>query len=566
MKKKIKRRLEILRFIWNQYRWKTLGLALTSLLNLLVQLSTIAFLLPIIEYMKLEGNIPINTGYWKYLNYFFSTINQDVNFQNILLACFGLMCIYQISNYIRLTYSAKIRAEFHYIFQEKIAQTIFYGNYSNVSKYQQSNILNMLLHQTNQSAYFIFALFEYLYAILQTLLYVIFLCLLSAHLTLLVSTYVIIQIIIVNWRTRVIRKLGNHLKTYSDAMAHHIQEYSSSIKFITVLNYQKQAIKTLSSACNSYKNTLISTEKQKVSIDVSQETMHMGLICIIMYFSYSIWKIPLSQILLFLFMLTRLIPSLKSYNNYNSTLNSYFAYFDKLRNFITSIPLKNNIKSKPNSIDTITLQNISFAYTPKTPVLTNISHVFKQNVITAITGESGAGKTTLIDIILGLREPDLGTIVYKNQQKTLSLSDISTFYLPQVPIVFAGTLRHYFTQLHPTPLTDDEIITSLKQVNLWKHFNSLNGLDTVIDEKGSNLSEGQKQRLCLCHVFLNSYSLVVLDEFTSAIDQQSKEIILTAIKKIKNAIIIFITHDKDTVECATDILNLSEVEIKNNEK
>ena len=68
MKKKIKRRLEILRFIWNQYRWKTLGLALTSLLNLLVQLSTIAFLLPIIDFIRTQENTNTTYEYCKYLS------------------------------------------------------------------------------------------------------------------------------------------------------------------------------------------------------------------------------------------------------------------------------------------------------------------------------------------------------------------------------------------------------------------------------------------------------------------------------------------------------------------
>ena len=67
------------------------------------------------------------------------------------------------------------------------------------------------------------------------------------------------------------------------------------------------------------------------------------------------------------------------------------------------------------------------------------------------------------------------------------------------------------------------MVCALKKVNLWEYFNNQDGLVTELDESGSNLSEGQKQRLCLAKVFLNQYHLIVLDEFTSAIDQKIKK-------------------------------------------
>ena len=70
MKEKIKRRIRILKFIWNQYNWKTVLLFIVSCLNLLIQLSTVAFLLPIIDFMRTQGDVDVTQGYWKYLNTF----------------------------------------------------------------------------------------------------------------------------------------------------------------------------------------------------------------------------------------------------------------------------------------------------------------------------------------------------------------------------------------------------------------------------------------------------------------------------------------------------------------
>lgn len=569
MMNKIKRRIDVLKFIWNQYQWKTIFLSIISLLNLLIQLSTVAFLLPIIDFMRNNGEINLTQGYWKYVNVLFTSINVSLSFKNILIASFISMCLYQIFNYLRLVYSSKIRAEFHCIFQENISKSIFYGNYASVTLHRQSSLINILLHQTNQAAYFIFALFQYLYVILQLFLYVSFLILLSLNLTILVALYVLIQVCFVNWRSLIIKSLGQQLSKDSDRVSHHIQEYTSSLKFITILKLQKRVTTVLYHAFNSHKNTFIKTEDKRSQIAVSHETMHMGFIFIMMYFSYSIWNIELAKIMVFMFMLTRLIPTLKSYNDYNATLNTYYAYFNKLKQFILDNPVDKSINNKAikqNSLSCIIVNNVSFSYRDDKPVLSNINYTFKKGSITAISGESGTGKTTLIDLILGLQTAKSGNIDYINQDTKLKPTHFSRFYLPQVPIVLAGTLRNYFTQLHTQTITDQQIITSLKKVNLWKHFDALNGLDSLIDEKGSNLSEGQKQRLCLANIFLNRYDLIILDEFTSAIDQESKEIIINAMNQFKDTIIIFITHDKDTVECASDKLYLYKGKIKQNER
>ena len=140
-------------------------------------------------------------------------------------------------------------------------------------------------------------------------------------------------------------------------------------------------------------------------------------------------------------------------------------------------------------------------------------------------------------------------------KKIFLLKIFDLFYLPQVPVIFSGTVEDNLKYFNQNSITKDDMVCALKKVNLWEYFNNQDGLVTELDESDLNLSEGQKQRLCLAKVFLNQYHLIVLDEFTSAIDQKSKNIILDAVKKIES-IIIFITHDKETAEIADEVLEL----------
>lgn len=170
-------------------------------------------------------------------------------------------------------------------------------------------------------------------------------------------------------------------------------------------------------------------------------------------------------------------------------------------------------------------------------------------------GASGEGKSTLIDIILGLLKPDTGKVTLQGKDEEIRIEGLNPFYLPQSPVVFAGTVKKFFLELESSSnkATDQEIITALKKVNLWEFLRQRQGLETLIEESGSNLSKGQLQRLALAAVFLKPYHLIVLDEFTAAIDEASKEIILAAIKEIKEALIIIVTHDQQTASIAHEV-------------
>ena len=173
-----------------------------------------------------------------------------------------------------------------------------------------------------------------------------------------------------------------------------------------------------------------------------------------------------------------------------------------------------------------------------------------------------------MDILLGLIVPDEGTVTLKNPIIELPLKDFSNSfgYLPQDSFIIPGTIRdNICLGCNKSSLTDDDIYNLLEIVNLKSFVHSLSsGLDTEIGEGGCTLSGGQKQRICIARVLLLDRPIIVLDEATSAIDNQNEAKIIDELNKIKKGkTLIIIAHRLSTVKSCDKIVKMDNGELIN---
>ncbi|WP_050636424.1 ABC transporter ATP-binding protein/permease [Candidatus Stoquefichus sp. SB1] len=204
----------------------------------------------------------------------------------------------------------------------------------------------------------------------------------------------------------------------------------------------------------------------------------------------------------------------------------------------------------------IMIQNLSFQYDSKRPILQDISFEIKPNQFIGIVGESGSGKSTIAKLIMGYHQNYQGVLKIQDYQRyDIKDNDFAkrVTYITHEPMIFKGTLRENIDFYHR--YQDDEIFSVLKQVCLDEYFLQQNGLDTTLLEAGSNLSGGQKQRLNLARALLADSDMYIFDEATSNIDVESEENILSVIEKLSQTkTIIMITHRLSTVERCDEIL------------
>lgn len=207
----------------------------------------------------------------------------------------------------------------------------------------------------------------------------------------------------------------------------------------------------------------------------------------------------------------------------------------------------------------VRLDNVSYAYQDgETNVIDNLSFDFRPGCCTAILGETGAGKTTLVRMLLALLQPQSGSLhIYNNvEERQLTPRLRANFvYVPQGNTLLSGTIRENL-RLGKHNATDEEMREALIKSCAEFVFDLPDGLDTACAEKGGGLSEGQAQRICIARALLRNRSVMLFDEATSALDPDTERRLLKNILASHDKTIIFITHRLAVVDYCDDVLRV----------
>ncbi len=208
----------------------------------------------------------------------------------------------------------------------------------------------------------------------------------------------------------------------------------------------------------------------------------------------------------------------------------------------------------------LTFRNVSFSYEKSNTVLKDVSFEIGKNETVALVGHSGAGKTTIVNLILKFYEPAAGEIFlknksYKNLDYKFIRSNIALVF--QDNELFSSTVRENVS--YGTNATEKEIINALKLACAYDFVMELkNGLDSEIGERGVRLSGGQKQRIQIARAILKDSPILILDEATSSLDARSEKEVQDALRNlIKNKLVIIIAHRFSTIQNADKIIVLS---------
>lgn len=207
---------------------------------------------------------------------------------------------------------------------------------------------------------------------------------------------------------------------------------------------------------------------------------------------------------------------------------------------------------------TLEIKNLFFGYAGES-VLRDFSFCAKRGNITAITGESGSGKSTLFKLILGLYEPQSGSITI-NGEIPLDASLRGLFaYVPQGNMVLSGTVRENIT-MNNRAVTDEQIERAARAAEIYDYITSLpDGFETHLAERGAGLSEGQIQRISIARALLTNAPILLLDEATSALDEETETRVLANIKSMTDKTVLFITHRNTSLKVCDRIVHVEGV-------
>lgn len=271
-------------------------------------------------------------------------------------------------------------------------------------------------------------------------------------------------------------------------------------------------------------------------------------------------KLTAGQFVSFITALIMLYTPIKGLGNNAKSMTTCLCAMERV---VSKLDKKSGIIDKPDAInfpdfkDKITFENINFEYKKDKPVLKNISFEVPKGETIALVGNSGGGKTTIVNLLPRFYKLKKGAIKIDG----ISINDIKLNDLRahiaivfQDNFLFEGTIRDNIL-LGKLDATEAELHNAIKNSYLEDFINSLeNGLDTQIGERGVLLSGGQKQRIGIARAFLKNAPILILDEATSALDNQAEHIVQQAIDNLmKDRTVFVIAHRLSTIQNANRI-------------
>ena len=255
--------------------------------------------------------------------------------------------------------------------------------------------------------------------------------------------------------------------------------------------------------------------------------------------------------------MNRIIGAVQSLNFFSNVVDRLFVAFkeEKIENFVNK-----DFQKKAKNLSYISFEDVSFSFDSSIDNLfQNINLSFDKFSFIGLIGESGSGKSTFINILIGLIKPNNGSVYYQNDN-IFELEDkwyAKIGYVPQDAYLIDDSIRKNIAfGIDSKDINDEQVLHAAKQSNLLDFIEQQeSGLDTIIGENATKISGGQKQRLAIARALYNDPEILVFDEATSALDQNTeKEIIDEILMLRKNKTIFFSSHKPGSLMEADRVL------------
>ena len=545
----------MLRDVWSRDRR---GFLTILILNIAVSLTggiSIVMLVPML------GLLDISEGATSALSIFTAPLqNFPYEAQVILLIAGYFLLVVSKAALGRLLSirESQFLEDYSYKLRDQLYHAVSTAKWEQLAASRQTDTINLFTAQCSQVSYGVAEIIHLLTSVVST---IVSLCI-AVWLSLPVTVFVIIC---GGCFAMVFRKLMKASKAYGDemirinrAMYQELFSQLKSVKEVRTYGVQKEHGVLFGDISRSFRDAKLKYVHLRAFPSMLYSIAAAGMIGVIFLVCVLGFKMDTARLIVLVYVFMRLWPVFSGFiGRINSILTSVPAH-EKLTEAFSTLTAEEtgDADCAPLAFErSIEFRDVSFAYqNSEEDVLQGVSFTLEKGSTTALVGRSGAGKTTIADLLLGFLTPTKGQILIDGVALTgenLPAWRHQMGYIPQEPLILNASVRENLSRFHPRA-TEGDMVEALKKAQAWQLVENLpQGLDTNLGDEGVRLSGGERQRIVLARVLLGNPRLIVMDEATSAMDYENETAVREAISGLGDQVtILIIAHRLATVRTA----------------
>jgi ATP-binding cassette subfamily C protein len=383
----------------------------------------------------------------------------------------------------------------------------------------------------------------------------------------LTTAAIVIGIVIaltLGWTMRLARQAGQSQTRLLNSLVSRLTEFMQGIKPIKAMALEGRVGPLLEDETQGLNSAQRTETVAATALGVLPEPILTIVLALGLFFAIQYWSIPITELMVFALIFNRSASRFAQVQKFmQSVLSTESAYWS----LVSAIDIAEHSKEReggappPELKTSIALKNVNFSYHEKA-ILQDVSIDIEAGQLTAFVGPSGGGKTTVVDLIVGLLTPSSGEI--RIDGVSLRGVDLKAWrqmigYVPQEPFLFHDTVERNVTLGDPD-IGHSAVIAALNAADAMGFVEHLeNGIQTKIGERGMKLSGGQRQRLAIARALVRNPKLLILDEATTALDPETELDICQTLRKLAGKLtILAISHQPAIVSVADKVYRVSD--------